>query len=84
MDAALGIVISLQVATIGWLLWHSSQCAAFHERVAKLEAENQRIKQDIGDHTSGLRGAVHDLRGMLSGPYVKLQMELERLEREKR
>lgn len=37
MEAALGIVVTLQLAVIGWLLHHSSQCSAFHERVAKLE-----------------------------------------------
>ena len=37
MEVALGIVVTLQAATIGWLLYHSSQCSAFHERVAKLE-----------------------------------------------
>lgn len=83
MDPALAVVVSLQVATIGWLLYHSSQCAAFHERVAKLEAENFRLRQDIGDHDSGLRGSVHDLREMMSGPYLKMQMELERLEKGK-
>lgn len=37
MEALIGVVITLQVATIGWLLYHSSQCSAFHERVARLE-----------------------------------------------
>ncbi len=44
MEAALAVVISLQVATIGWLLYHSSQCSVFHERVAKLE-EAQRHRE---------------------------------------
>lgn len=37
MEAALAIIIALQASTIGWLLYHSSQCSAFHERVARLE-----------------------------------------------
>jgi hypothetical protein len=37
MEIALGIIITLQLGIIGWLLTHSSQCAAFHERVAKIE-----------------------------------------------
>lgn len=30
-------ILALQLTIIGWLLYHSSQCSSFHERVAKLE-----------------------------------------------
>ena len=41
METALGIIIALLLAVIGWLLNHSSKCADFHERVAKLEEWKQ-------------------------------------------
>jgi len=34
MEAAL---VTIVVALIGWILYHSSQCADVHERLAKLE-----------------------------------------------
>lgn len=37
MEAAIAIIGTLLVAVIGWILYHNSQCAAFHERLAKLE-----------------------------------------------
>ena len=37
METALTLIIVLQAAIIGWILSHSSQCSAFHERVAALE-----------------------------------------------
>ncbi len=37
MEVALGIVCTLQAGIIWWILAHTAQCSAFHERVAKLE-----------------------------------------------
>lgn len=84
MEVALGIIITLLVALLGLLGNHISKCSAFHERVASLESDMKSVKSEIGDHQSGLRGAVHKLNNMLSGPYVKMQMDLERAERERK
>jgi hypothetical protein len=73
MEALLGIVITLQLALLGWFIYHSSQCTAFHERVASLEADVKSIKAEVGDHESGLRGSVHDLRNQISPMYLDWQ-----------
>jgi hypothetical protein len=46
MEAAIAIIIALQTATIGWLLYHSSQCSAFHERVASLEEWKRFVERE--------------------------------------
>lgn len=73
MEALLGIIITLLVAIIGWLLYHSSQCSAFHERMARLESEVSSIKTEVGDHESGIRGNLHDLRNQISPMYIDWQ-----------
>lgn len=44
MEYALGIVATLLIGVIGWMLSHSAKCSAMHERVAKLE-EWQRSRE---------------------------------------
>ncbi len=47
MEAAVGILATVVVALVGWILWHSSRCSDFHERVARLEEwkKAQEFKQ---------------------------------------
>ncbi len=45
MEVALGIIITLLLAVISWILGHSSQCSAFHERVAKLETRMDAVER---------------------------------------
>jgi hypothetical protein len=73
MEVAFGIVITLQLALLGWFIYHSSQCSAFHERVAKLEADSAAMKAEIGDHENGLRGSMHELRNTISPMYLDWQ-----------
>ena len=77
MEAAFAIIITLQIALLGWFIYHSSQCAAFHERVAALESDMKAVKTEIGDHEKGLRGNLHHLRERLSPIclWVEVQME---------
>ncbi len=84
MEVALGIIIALQTATVGWLLYHSSQCAAFHERVARMEAEMKSVKDEIGDHDKGLRGGIHKMRAEVTPFVLWIQAEQERRNREGR
>ena len=44
MEIAIGIVGTVVAGLIWWALNHSSQCSAFHERLAKLE-ERLGMKQ---------------------------------------
>lgn len=66
LEALLGIVVTLQVALIGWILYHSSQCSAFHERMASLEADMKRVKEDISAPETGLRANIHNLRSRIT------------------
>ncbi len=45
MEVALGVVCTLQVAVIGWILYHNAQCSSFHERVAALEEWKKYIEK---------------------------------------
>jgi hypothetical protein len=78
MEIAIGIIITLLVALLGLLLNHISQCSRFHERLAKMEAEMLTVKHEIGDHGSGLRGSMHDLRDRMTPLAVWAEREMER------
>lgn len=74
MEVALLVsILGLQLIIVGWLLYHSSQCSAFHERVASIEAQVVSMKKEIGDHETGLRGSLHDLRNQMSPVYMDWQ-----------
>lgn len=45
MEAAIAILGTVVVALVGWILYHSSRCSDFHERVARLE---ERMNQQEG------------------------------------
>jgi len=49
MEIALGIVCTLQVAVIGWILFHNAQCSSFHERVSALEEWKRNTERRAGD-----------------------------------
>jgi hypothetical protein len=78
MEIAIGIVITLLVALLGLLLNHISQCSRFHERLAKMEAEMQSVKAEIGNHETGIRGNLHELRNQISPMFVDFQRRQER------
>lgn len=44
MEIALGILGTLLIGVIGWMLSHSSKCSSIHERVARIE-EWQRERE---------------------------------------
>lgn len=45
MEVALGIIGTILIAVVGWILTHSSQCSRLRERVATLE-EWKRAKEE--------------------------------------
>jgi hypothetical protein len=48
MEVALGIVVTLLIGVIGWMLSHSTKCSTMHERVAKLEEwQREREKREV-------------------------------------
>lgn len=64
-----GTIVGVQVAVMGALiraLWHHvMHCRAIESGIASIDAKLEWIKADIGDHGSGLRGAVHKHRGQI-------------------
>ena len=60
---AVGILVTLQTGVIGFLsakLWaHVEKCGHVSAELARLEADVERMKQDIGTHDTGMRGDVH-------------------------
>jgi hypothetical protein len=78
MEIAIGIVITLLVALLGLLLNHISQCSKFHERMAKMEAEMQSVKSEIGGRDTGIRGDLHRLRNEVSPLLIEYDRRQDR------
>lgn len=72
-----GTVITVQtivLAALASAIWnHVRDCGRFRVEQAtllgRISATLERVKEDIGDHGSGLRGQVHKLASDIS-PYV--------------
>jgi len=60
---AIGLLVVIETAVIGFIgsrLWtHMVECRGVGEKVAALDRDVERMKQDIGTHDSGMRGAIH-------------------------
>lgn len=65
-----GTLITLQTLAIGGLVtvfWsHISQCKETAATTARIDTNLARVMTDIGDHSSGLRGQVHELAGFVN------------------
>jgi hypothetical protein len=76
-----GAVISLQTAIVGAIaaaLWvHVGHCRETASTLASIMTTVERIKEDIGDHESGIR---RDIREHTSALF-KLDARMETLER---
>lgn len=68
-----GTLVSLVLALGAMLLSHFKDCRDFRVKMsadmATLQADVKRVINDIGDHDSGMRGDIHDLRATVS-PFV--------------
>lgn len=76
--AALTTVIS---GMAGWIFVHSRDCRDFRvdtsASLSAILANLERVREDIGDHDSGMRGDIHDLRDKVM-PFVLMQsMQME-------
>lgn len=84
--------VGLLTAVIGGMIWmmisHAGDCRDY--RVANathngsVDAKLERIIRDIGDHDSGMRGDIHDLRKQVTPFVIMAQAELERRNRSER
>lgn len=81
-----GTIIGVLTTVIGgmavWIISHSRDCRDFRvataASLAAILAKLERMQQDIGDHDSGMRGDVHQLRNMVNPVVLYYQMEMER------
>lgn len=80
---AIGILVTVQLAVTGFLahvVWnHVSECKHVNARLASAESDLERMKEDIGTHDRGLRGASHKSSSLLT----EHEMRLAVLERRK-
>lgn len=77
----IGAVISLQMTIVGAIaaaLWvHVGHCKDVAAGIARIEANQERMTEDIGDHHSGIRGDIREHTTAL----FKLDARVETLER---
>lgn len=78
---AIGILVTIQLVAVGALwsrLWtHVVECKGVGEKVARIDADVERMKQDIGTHETGLRGELHRTASMTTQHELRL-LSLER------
>jgi DNA topoisomerase IA len=78
---ALGIIVTLETAIIAFVgsrLWtHVVECHSTGGKVAALERDVERMKEDIGTHDTGMRGAIQHTATMVLEHELKLNI-LER------
>lgn len=78
---AIGVLVIIQTAVIGFIgsrLWtHVVECKATGEKVARIDADVERMKEDIGTHDAGMRGEIHKTSSMVTQHELRL-MTLER------
>lgn len=62
---SVGILVTINIGVTSFLaraiMAHERECKHVNARVAILEANCERMQQDIGTHDSGMRGHIHDV-----------------------
>jgi hypothetical protein len=84
-----GILVTINSGIVGVLflmLWgHIRDCRLAGEAragaLAALKSQQERLIHEVGDHETGLRGAMHKLREDLSPFAVWVQLEMQKRER---
>lgn len=78
---AIGILVTVNTAVLGFLakmqIAHERECRQASSRIASLEVDLERMKEDIGTHDSGMRGAIHKTANIAT----RLEMKIAALER---
>lgn len=73
---AIGVLVIIQIAVVGFIgsrLWtHVVECRGVGEKVARIDADVERMKGDIGTHDTGLRGEVHRTSSMVTQHELRL------------
>lgn len=61
VQVAAFVLVAGAIATIAKLLWnHVEHCKEVHAKLAEIGSDVKRVKEDIGDHKSGIRGDIRD------------------------
>lgn len=78
---ALGILVVIQMGIMGWFatqLWaHVGECRRLGNEVEGLSRDVERMKEDIGTHDTGIRGAIHKTAQLCTAHEMRLAI-LER------
>lgn len=65
---AVGIFVTIHLAMTAFLaarLWaHVEKCGHVSAEIGRIEADVERMKEDIGTHDSGMRGEIHGTSNM--------------------
>jgi hypothetical protein len=76
IEWAIGVLVLIQLAVIGFIgsrLWtHVVECRGVGEKVAAIDKDVERMKQDIGTHESGMRGEIHKISNMATQHELRL------------
>lgn len=77
---ALGLLVVILTAVLGFLAkaqWaHITECRVFRAEFATVKEKVAAIEREIGDHESGIRGSIHDLRNQVSPFAIWAQMQM--------
>lgn len=84
----LGTIITVLLLVIAgiarMMLAHAKDCRDFRVKlaadIATLQGDVSRVIRDIGDHESGLRGGMHDLRNRMTPLAIWAEREMEQRE----
>lgn len=78
---AIGVLVIIQTAVIGFIgsrLWtHVVECKGVGEKVARIDGDVERMKEDIGTHDNGMRGEIHRTSSMVTQHELRI-LNLER------
>lgn len=85
---AIGSLVAIATPVIAWIahvLWtHVIECKHVTARLASLEGDMNRTKQDIGTHDTGMRAELHHLAGECSRYELRISLMEKENELEKR
>lgn len=77
-----GTLVTVVLGLGGLLLSHFRDCRDFRVKlsadIATLQGDVSRVMRDIGDHESGLRGGMHDLRNRMTPLAIWAEREMEK------
>lgn len=73
---AMGILVIIQIPIIGFIgsrLWtHVVECQGVGEKVAAIDRDVERMKEDIGTTERGMRGTIHRLESTTTQHELRL------------